>query len=279
MNKDRKVKKLIAIILISVVIIIAAIAGVLIFVEKSKPKQFKTDEVDGGLSISELKYENPSSVTEIMFPSRIGWDKVVWVSTNLYDNYTNVETLIFEDGIKEISGPTFPTFPNVKDVVIPESVEYIERVYNSDEFLSESEKEGKENSPYWRERVVSTDGYEINGSLMGYRDTREEYVVADNITSICTNTFAGTERLKKVVINKGCKRISFCAFGNSCIEEVVIPDTVEYIGTLVFYKSSVKELYIPETVKTIDYSAFSGIEHITYYGSAEGAPWGAKSMN
>lgn len=60
----------------------------------------------------------------------------------------------------------------------------------------------------------------------------------------------------------------------------IIPDGVSSIDWMAFSGClSLTTITIPDTVTSIGGNAFWNVPHIEYHGSAEGAPWGAKSMN
>ena len=64
------------------------------------------------------------------------------------------------------------------------------------------------------------------------------------------------------------------------LTEYTIPNTVTQIGNRTFMNcTSLSELSIPSSVTKIGTQAFYNVPHITYYGTASGSPWGAKSMN
>ena len=70
------------------------------------------------------------------------------------------------------------------------------------------------------------------------------------------------------------------AKGASYLTSVTIPETVEIIGYRAFYGcSSIADLQVPSSVTKIGSAAFYNVPHITYSGTAEGSPWGAKAIN
>ena len=78
------------------------------------------------------------------------------------------------------------------------------------------------------------------------------------------------------IVNIG-EQAFFCCYGLTSIE---IPNTVVVIQELAFAGCvRIPSINIPSSVKTIGSWAFLEVPHIEYYGTAEGAPWGALSMN
>lgn len=110
-------------------------------------------------------------------------------------------------------------------------------------------------------------------------DTYEVYL-NDAILYI-PNQFCYTTPLQKIKLPAKLIEIGVGAFADcNQLEEIQIPETVETIGAGAFAGCiTIKDIVIPETVTTIGEEAFLNVPHITYHGSAEGAPWGADSMN
>ena len=86
---------------------------------------------------------------------------------------------------------------------------------------------------------------------------------------------------KNVIIPKEVTSIgNYAFFGCDHLKSITIPEDVTSIGEYAFSRcDSLQELTIPEGVTSIGENAFEYIPHIEYHGSAEGAPWGAQSMN
>ena len=121
-----------------------------------------------------------------------------------------------------------------------------------------------DNIPAW---VVSLNGYVEDG-----------FVYTDN-TKKELQTYVGPDEV--VVIPEGVEIIDDDAFKYDYnITSIIIPDSVYKIRKEAFKECpNVLEITIPNTVTTIQTDAFKDIPHIIYEGTADGAPWGALSMN
>ena len=78
------------------------------------------------------------------------------------------------------------------------------------------------------------------------------------------------------------QRIGVASFCELKIDELILPDNLQTIGSgafVVFSPGASNNIVIPDSVTTIGSDAFLNVSHITYNGSATGAPWGALSMN
>lgn len=83
----------------------------------------------------------------------------------------------------------------------------------------------------------------------------------------------------KIILQNGIKTVN--SHTNSTnLKYVTIPNTVTAINATAFSGcTAIEELYIPDSVTSIGENAFKDVQHITYNGSATGAPWGALSIN
>lgn len=66
---------------------------------------------------------------------------------------------------------------------------------------------------------------------------------------------------------------------NWTAEKIHLPEGLKKIGEEAFIDNQALDLSVPDGVEEIADHAFERVKHITYHGSAEGAPWGAESMN
>ena len=90
------------------------------------------------------------------------------------------------------------------------------------------------------------------------RDATGTITIPNSVTSIGDYAFSGCTGLTSVTIPEGVTSIGDCAFeGCTGLTSVIIPNSVTSIGDNAFYD----------------------VFNIRYYGTAEGAPWGARSMN
>ena len=80
-------------------------------------------------------------------------------------------------------------------------------------------------------------------------------------------------------IHEACELIADSAFyGSAELEKVVIPNSVRIIGMFAFSGTAIETLTVPDSVTMIDDDAFEEIGVVSYSGTAEGAPWGAKRV-
>jgi uncharacterized protein (UPF0248 family) len=108
-----------------------------------------------------------------------------------------------------------------------------------------------------------------------------DLVIPDGVESIGNYAFYNCTGLTSVTIPNSVAYIGDNAFYKcSGLKSLTIGNSVSTIGEYAFfYCAGLAPVYIPETVDSIGYYAFKQVDNIIYYGSATGAPWGAKSMN
>ncbi len=83
-----------------------------------------------------------------------------------------------------------------------------------------------------------------------------------------------------LVIQNGTIAIADGAFENyTQLAGVVFPNSVTTIGYQAFSETNLLNCTIPSTVTFVDEDAFYHVPNITYNGTLEDAPWGAKTLN
>lgn len=99
---------------------------------------------------------------------------------------------------------------------------------------------------------------EMDTFLFSNCKTLKSVTIPNSIEQIASYAFRTCKSLITVNIENGIKQIAFSSFENcTALENINIPDSVELIAS----------------------NAFLNVPHITYHGIADGAPWGALSMN
>lgn len=108
-----------------------------------------------------------------------------------------------------------------------------------------------------------------------------ELYLPSKINGIPQGFCVGAVNLEVVILpSEWLYEIAAAAFGGcSTLKNIELPETLQVIGPEAFAGCKSLDLVIPDTVAEIGEDAFAEVPHITYHGSAEGAPWGAKSMN
>lgn len=146
------------------------------------------------------------------------------------------ESFSIPDGVKKIEILAFASSTNLKNILIPASLE--------------------EMSSYVFMDCIQLENFYLSDDL-----TQLPY----SITEIPLGTFSGCSMLKNVIIPEGIKTIGRYAFYQCCsIESITIPDSVESINEFAFSRcSSLSNVSFGSGLKEIGKSAFDSCSNLT----------------
>lgn len=194
------------------------------------------------------------------FEGQNGYYKTLFADTNL-------STVIFEDGIKRISG--FRDCNQITSIVIPDGVEEIsdQAFYNCSKL--ETIIIPKSVIKVGVDAFAGTDWLSnqphgavyINNTLYKYKSTDETEVdIKDGTTVILDYAFSGIENLTSVTLPDSLKEIGNYAFYDcSKLNTIIFPVQLTIIGNNAFSLcSTIKAINIPDNVTSIGSYAFSG---------------------
>ena len=118
--------------------------------------------------------------------------------------------------------------------------------------------------------------------LSGVEVTEIKETDINGVTEIKPYAFCGMTGLTNVNLPDTVTSIGDSAFYKcSALTNVTLPDTVMSIGNSAYYgciNLSV-DFTVPKNVTSIGVNAFYDVFNVKYEGTAQGAPWGAKSVN
>ena len=168
--------------------------------------------------------------------------------------FKNIKTLIkidFPNGLDEIQYEAFTGCTNLKEVVIPKTVSYIEQnVFSHDEKI---------------ERIVVEEGsqdYSSMGSNVIF-ELKTNTLVTGCVASIVPNNtlIIGEEAfidvpLKEITISRGLKEIKDSAFYNCQLKSIYLPISVESCGSDVFAHNDDLVIYLEHKKKPIKFQTY-----------------------
>ena len=128
----------------------------------------------------------------------------------------NLQRVEFEKGLKEIPKYILLGCVNLKEVIMPDSIEKI--------------------------------GY------YAFCDCKslQTIEIPDNVKSISRTAFGGCEELREVKLGKNTTYIGYYAFGDcSKLEKITISDKIETLYSDAFWNTNIKEIVVPESVESI----------------------------
>lgn len=101
-----------------------------------------------------------------------------------------------------------------------------------------------------------------------------------NITKIGSSAFTNCKRLKSVKSANGVCIIEVNAFSQcKSLTSITLPNCLSSIENYAFSGCKKLTLKVPNTVISIGSAAFHEVKHVSYSGTAQGSPWGARSYN
>lgn len=208
-------------------------------------------------------------------------------STEVLAHSDQIKKVRFGEGISAIAKESFKGCKNLKELVLPESMQVIEEqafsgcnvqalnlgknvAFISADAFDECEitdiKISTDNAYYSTDRygvifnktktelVLYSDGFRMNS-----------YTVPSTVERIGTNAFLGNENLVSIDFPETLKEIGTGAFADcENLREVNLPKQITLIGASAFENCTlIKEIKFPETVQVIGDKSFAGCTGIT----------------
>ena len=191
---------------------------------------FQTEEDGDYLLINQY---NGFHDKKIVIPSHIDGRPVIGIWNSVFENCTDLEELIIEDGCKYIGENAFANCNRLKKVRLPKSL------------------------------------LEIGDAAFKGCDIKE-IAVPPNVSVIGRYAFAHCP-LKKIILPDNLKYISSGMLSYTSIEEINIPESVIHIDSMAFYKTRLKEIELPRNLYSIGDDAFeiSGLSKITIHSNVK----------
>ena len=131
------------------------------------------------------------------------------------------------------------------------------------DFTSQEEGAPADNTP-WREynnsvkKVVIADGItRVGNNAFAGLSNLSEVIIANSVTSIGSYAFANTTSLKSVTLPDSLIKIESGAFGYSGLKSVNFGKSIETIETYAFFDTYLNRIVFPGSIKTIESYAFA----------------------
>ncbi len=203
--------------------------------------------------------------------------------------YTNLESVILQEGIKSLAQGAFCK-TGLKQIFIPKSVESlgVQNFANCVNLECATIAQGTKLKALpggtfgyttSLKHIEIPEGITEIGRQEFYKSGLVEAKIPDSVEIIKAAAFAECSNLKSVRIGSSVKTIEEWAFGGNSaetapkIKEIIIPDSVETIGKSVFYNcTSLKSVQLGNSVKSIGKFLFrncSALESIVIPDSVE----------
>lgn len=244
-------------------------------------KEFKNSYTLTAELVEELKIVNSDGIANI--PAEYTKDNITYpikiIGTGAFSNRTDIKEVYIEYGVEQIgdkvdSGTPYfsqnaPFFgcSSLTKIEIPSSVIRIDSYSFADCI-------GLVNIIIPNSVVTMYRGLFFGCSAL------TNIQLPEQLTTLPPVTFACCYGLKEITLPDAIEVIDGENFaGCSKLQKVNYPANLHTIKNKAFNGCTSLDTTIPDTVTTIETDAFLNVAHITYNGTAEGAPWGALAMN
>lgn len=193
---------------------------------------FQTEEDCGYVCINRY---NVFSIRKITIPANINGKPVSGICDELFEAYTELEEVVFEEGCKYIGKSAFANCTNLKKVKLPKSL------------------------------------VEIGDSAFRDCVNLEEIAIPPNVKSIGSQAFSRCRQLKKIVLPENLEEISVCMLSDTAIKDIVIPQSVTNIYFSAFSNTNLTEVELPVNLYSISNHAFDipSLKKITIYANTK----------
>lgn len=210
--------------------------------------------------ISDYAFQYCRSLTKIKIPGSVkiigyswGWQNV---NAQVFNGCSNLEEVILEEGIEEISGRTFDSCSKVKEWKLPKSLKRIgpcafsnisveefnipENVENIATAFISSSKLARINVDSNNKYFTSIDGilFDKDGTrLIKYPEKRDGsfYEVPNTVKTIDANAFISCKNLKTITIADSVEKVGDSAFDGSELETINLGGGITNINNKPFY--------------------------------------------
>lgn len=199
-------------------------------------------------------FKNCSKLTEFILPDNLRYCYSVifeGITTNIYNEYENgyylgtktnpykffitlidktASNVIFHKDTKIISGFAFIDCPNIKELIVPEGIEF------------------------------------INNGIFEDNLGIERVILPESLIGVGPHLFNGCSNLKSVKLPETNRFILPSSVFINCtsLEEIIIPNNIYQLGYAVFEGcTSLKKVLLPETLELIDRKAFKNCVSLT----------------
>ncbi|HFI0577647.1 TPA: leucine-rich repeat protein [Streptococcus suis] len=204
------------------------------------------------------------SLRSIHIPKSLKEVRVYYVTDGPFTGATNLQTVTFETGIRQIVANLFRG-SHIESIDLPATVEEI----GSSAFAYSALKEiGLQNglkhigasafseSPL--ERITLPNSVTEIGDSAFYRTNLESIHIPDSVTAIGYSAFENSYKLKQATLSASMTYVPASMFSGTSLSSIVIPASVERIDGAAFLNTKLSQVSLPEKLKEIGASAFSG---------------------
>lgn len=174
------------------------------------------------------------------------------IAANAFQDCVNITELVIPDSVKYINDGAFSRCKNLISVKLPAELKAIrDYLFNGCTALEE---------------ITLPDTLKTIGKYAFMKSGLKAIEFPESVTKIGDYAFCNTASLKEISLPQGFKKVPFGFVNDSAVEKVTLPDGVKTIRATAFSGcKNLKSISLPEGLRTISYSAFydSGLEEVT----------------
>ena len=197
-------------------------------------------EIDGKpvTEIYQLSYNN--NITELYIPEGVRWingqafikdsalkqvtlpGTLEYVGFNLFQGCDALETLVMNEGIKELKEYALSDLPNLSDITFPSTLESVGR-------------DALRDTKWLKDRIAKGGAVIEKGVLFNGSNCTGTYYVPDGVRVIAANAFEKNTAVENIVLPVSVTCIGYCAFSScSRLSGLNIPASVSMVGDYAF---------------------------------------------
>lgn len=183
------------------------------------------------------------------------------------------EKYVIPDSVTTLDFMAFTFCRNLTDIVIPESVNYINENFEyctslSEVLLPESLEyiNGLSflRTPWLSAKQEETPFVMINDILFNGSACVGDIVIPDEANTIADYAFSFNENITSVTFNDKIKNVSVASFDScSALTDVIFSDSIVSIDSGAFVDTAIESIEIPENISFIGWDAFCNCENLS----------------
>ncbi len=208
---------------------------------------------EGLLEISQSAFEGCKGLRQLVIP-----EGVTFIGESAFADCRKLKQVSLPASLRTIGADAFKGCSALKSIVVPLEAEIAGSAFPSSVKVLRGSAEADAAPVVQLLRDGELDGFVVSGGvLLKYTGKKRKIVIPEGVTKIGRGVFQGVpivslelpdtleeigpyafvrcDKLSRVILNAGLKRIGCCAFGGAtALREVTVPGTVEFLATNAF---------------------------------------------
>lgn len=215
---------------------------------------------NGVTSIGGAAFNGCTGLTSVTIPNSV---KIIGM--NAFAGCVSVKSVTIGNNVASIESGAFTSCKSLTNVTIPDSVTSVASAAFIDCTSLTNITVGSKNKNYSSENGILFNKDKTELCVYPAGNSRKEYKISNNVTSIADHAFSYCSNLTNVSIPNSVTNIGNSAFsGCERLSDITIPNGITSISELTFDNcKSLTNITIPESVTNIGTNAFSNCTSLT----------------